>query len=935
MPKRVFKFNAVALATFATISASAQVTVNTELQRVEVTGSHIARQETEGTSPLQIITREEIARTGAKTLKEALSLLIPTESGSTEMGTSGFTAPGYDGTSLGPLGNNATLLLLNFRRVAPYPLMHDSIVVVNVNTLPLEAVERIEVLRSGASSIYGSEAIAGVINIITRPGFEGSKLQAQQEHSVHSGQFGSKGAAITFGAGNMANDGFNAMSSIELYQRDRVNWRDALPYINPVYIDKFPNLGSYSSYSYPGNLIGGNTGPIAGCDPSMIIGGLCRYDRYKRFELIAAADRVNAFNTVQWQLDANTRAFGELLLSSTKTNYTYPFQAYGPALGSVQWVVPSTGEIKTFTYRGLPSAHPLNTTGQDDLDFRYRFADGYGETNVQTLQYRALAGLRGTWNAFDWETALGTMGGQTEQRDRGAFSASGFRQVIGNDDPSQSDPLFFSRGYKIGQPNSAAVLNTLFPSYGYDGRVVQSFADARLNGPAFDMTGGKAMLATGVDLRHETHRIQPTDSLLNGDIVGGGMRDVNDSRNVAAVFGELSLPVTNSTTVDLAGRVDKYSQFDAHFSPKVGLRFAASPRFTVRATMETGFRAPNLLESANSADVNFAGDLRDPVRCAPATALAADLRARADKLAGTDPQKLILAVRADNVEFNECHASVTTVLRGNPALQPETSVAANLGLVFQPSALWSMSADYWSIRRRDEIGFKSFVDLLLAENQLTAGQIERRSLANDSTFTAAERAQYGVTNGQLQNLTARFENGAETILSGVDLAVRGRTQTALGPLDLSSTATVYTDFQVFNLVTGRYDSRLAGLPHMFATVGAALQSGDFTHGLTFKYISSTPLSSSPDEVQYTPADCESRGWSPDQCRNGETVNFDYSLSYRGIKNLVLSGFIRNLFDRHQALSLRSLDAGGAGLIPQSYQDAQGRAIGFKAEYRIR
>ena len=935
MPKRAFKFSAVALAAFATLSASEQVTASTELPRVEVTGSHIARQETEGSSPVQIITREEIARTGAKTVKEALGLLIPTEMGATEMGSSGFTAPGYDDIGLGPLGNNATLLLLNFRRVAPYPLIQNSTVVINVNSLPLEAVDRIEVLRSGASSIYGSEAIAGVINIITRPGFEGVKLQAQQEHSVHSGLFGSKGAAITVGMGNMSTDGFNALSSIELYQRDRVNWRDALPYINPVYFDKFPNLGSFSSYSYPGNLIGGNTGPIAGCDLGMIIGGLCRYDRYRRFELIAAADRVTSFNTAQWELDSDTRAFGELLLSSTKTNYTSPFAAYGPALGSGQWVVPSTGEIKTFTYRGLPSTHPLNATGQDDLDFRYRFADGFAESNLHTLQYRALLGLRGTWRAYDWETALGTMGGKTEQRDRGAFSASGFRQVIGNDDPTQSDSMFFNRGYKIGQPNSAAVLDTLFPSYGYDGHVAQTFADARLNGPAFDMAGGKAMLATGVDLRHETHRIQPTDLLLSGDIVGGGMRDVGDSRNAGAVFGELSLPVSGNTTVDLAGRVDKYSQFDAHFSPKLGLRFVASPSLTMRATVETGFRAPNLLESANSADVNFIGDLRDPQRCAPATALAADLRGRADKLVATDPQKLILAVRADNVEFNECHASVTTVVRGNPALQPETSVAGNVGLVFQPAKQWSLSADYWSIRRRDEIGFKSFVDLLLAEGQLPVGQIERRALANDSSFTAAERAQYAVNTGQLHNLTARFENGAATILNGVDVAVRGRTQTALGQLDLSGSATVYTDYRVFNLVTGRYDSHLAGLPHLFATLGVGLHSGNFTHGLQFKYVSSTPLSVSADDVFYTPADCESRGWSPDQCRIGETINIDYSLAYRGIKNLVLSGFIRNLFDRHQALNLRTLDAGGAGLIPQSYQDAQGRVFGFKAEYRIR
>lgn len=608
MPNRRVRSSAIGVAASVCVSAIAQSGPPTaELQRVEITGSHIAKIEDESSSPVQIVTREEIARTGAKTVKEALERLIPTAGGTTEMGTTGFTAPGYDGLVLGPMGGNATLVLLNFRRVAPYPLDHSATIVTNVNTLPLEAVDRIEVLRSGASAIYGSEAIAGVINIITRPGFEGVRVRAQHEYSQHSGSFGSSGAALSLGYGNFAKDGFNVMSNIELYQRDSVIWRDVLQYVNPSYLDrtKFPAMGKFSTFSYPGNLIGSNPGPVAGCEPKLIVDSLCQYDRYRRFELIAAAQRVTAFNTAQVQLAGDTRAFAELLLSDSRTQYVAPFAAYGPALGSGQWVVPATGEVKTFTYRGLPAGHPLNITGQDELELRYRFADGLSDTAVRTLQHRALVGLRGVRNGLDWEAALGTMGGHTEQRDHGGFSESGFRQWIGNYDANQTDPLFFNRGYKIGQPNSAEVINRLFPAYGYDGRVTQHFADARLSGPAFRMESGPARIATGIDLRSERHSIAPTALLASGDIVGAGMRAVDDTRKVGAVFGELNLPVANTVTVDLAGRVDKFSRFAAHFSPKLGMRFAPNRALVVRGTIESGFRAPNLIESANSADYGF------------------------------------------------------------------------------------------------------------------------------------------------------------------------------------------------------------------------------------------------------------------------------------------------------------------------------------------
>lgn len=908
-----------------------------ELPKVEITGSHIARLEDDSTTPLQVISRQQIELSGAKTVKEALVALVPYGGGSNEMGTSGFTAPGYDGFSIGLMGENSTLILLNFRRVAPYPLAQNSYIVTNVNALPLEAVERIEILKSGAAAIYGSEAIQGVINIITRPGFEGVKVRLQHEHSQHAGGlFSSNGATVSLGHGNFANDGFNVMSNIELYQRNPVNWRDALEYINPVYFDKFPSLGSLSTYSYPGNLIGNSPRPIPGCDPGLVVGGLCRYDRYKRFELIAPAQRATMYNSAQFHVSGDTTGFAELLLADTRTQYMNPFPVYGAAAPSGQWVVPSSGAVQTFTVRGLPSTHPLNTFGEDELQIRYRFADAPSETLVRTLQYRALAGLRGTWDQLDWEAAVGAMGGNTQQRDRGTFSLSGFRKVIGNDDPSQTDPQFFNRDYKIGQVNSPAVINTLFPAYGYDGNVTHYFADARLNGDVFDAPGGKARVALGADLRHEKHSILPTDLIISGDIIGAGMRNVDDSRNVGALFGELSIPVSKSTTLEMAGRVDKYSGFDVHFSPKLGVRFTPNPTWTVRGTVETGFRAPNLLESANSVDVNFQNGLTDPKRCNQAQALATDLRAKAATYANTDPQFVLLNNRADTVVGNECDAAITTMVKGNSKLVPETAVVANLGLVFHPAPKWSLSADVWSVRRNNEISQKSILETLQLEDQMQAGSVARSSFALDPSFTAAERAKYSVTVGPLQSITSQFANGAATISTGVDLELQSQLKTDLGMVELSANATVNLEYRTFSLAQRRYLDNMAGLqiPRWLGNFRASLRSGDLTHAVTLHYSASTVLYTNVDDGQFTPADCAARGWSLDQCRVTETQTVDYAIAYRGVKNLVVSGYIRNLFDRHNALNLRSLAQGGGGVIPQGFVDVQGRVIGASAEYRF-
>lgn len=905
-------------------------------QRVEITGSHIKRVDAETTSPVQVLRREDIARTGASNVRELLESISSVTGSLSDLGGSNSFSPGASSASLRNLGKQSTLVLLNFRRVAPYPLADYSEVFANIDTLPLDAIDRIEILKNGGSALYGSDAMAGVINIITRQDFNGLLLDASYSQASKTGRFGETSISATGGFGNFNSDGYNVLANVELFQRQGLySWRDLLKDVNPNYASKSPSFGTPSSYAYPGNVIG--QGPVTGC--ATVVSGLCRYDRYTRFAVQPDSDRVNLLLNGRLKLQGSMEAFGEVLYSRIKTEYRSAFLAYGAGLGDVVWGDPTTNQPKYFYYRGLPAGHPLNQTG-DEAEFRYRFVDGPSQENITTDQYRVLAGLRGTWNNFDWESALGTMGGKTRDRQRGGFSDSGFKTTIGdyNLDPLPSTFFNMPGGYQIGQPNSESVLNTLFPTYGYTGKVTQSFLDGRMTGDIGQFNGRPVTMAVGFDLRHESLSIQPTQSLASGDIVGYGVSRSDASRNFGAMFAEIVTPLAKTLELQTAVRVDKYPGFGAHASPKLGLRFQPSKELLLRATAETGFRAPNLTESAPSTKFAFEVGQSDPLRCPQASSLADALTAQADALPSSDPNKTLLLARADNVYQNECGAGVASIVRNNPDLKPETSKSFTAGLVFEPVTGLSGSIDYWHIERKNEINLKSLVELLAQESTLPAGVLLRNSLANDTTFTAAEQAQYGVTNGALLASSQQFANLYKTRTSGLDFTARASTPVPVGRLRYELDGVYLIRYQEYSADLGRYGDNLVGrygFSRWSVNNTFGLDHGDFHHSLRYVWNSGYSLQRDYNDTQWSTAACAAnQGLDASECRVGNFERWDYQITYTGIKNLEVGLHIRNLFARRPPTDYKDFLRNGGGIIPQDREDVMGRVFKLALQYRF-
>jgi len=928
---------ALACASLATAAWSQEDTTNQPAaQKIEVTGSRIKRIDAEGASPVQVLRRESIQQTGATTISEALATLSSSTSSLTDIGGSNSFAPGASSASLRNLGKQSTLVLLNGRRIAAYPLADYSEVFSNLDTLPLDAVDRIEILKSGGSALYGSDAVAGVINIITRTSYQGLQVAASGQQSIDNGKYASQSASITGGFGDMANDGFNVLANLEFYHRDNFFYSDILGYANPAYKEFSPGFGTPSTYSYPGNVIG--VGPVDGCDPKMIIGGLCRYNRYERFEVIPPTDRTNLLVSGRMRLGEDMTGFAEVLYSRIEAAYHGAFQAYGQALGTTIWGDPLTSGSKTFYYRGLPAGHPLNPTGSE-AEFRYRFVDGPSEEHTTTDQYRILAGLQGAWSTFDWEVAGGVLGGRTKDKQRGAFSDSGFKTMIGDykDGAADLDPDFFNKpnGYHIGEKNSAEVLNTLFPTFGYKGDTTQTFVDGKISGDIAKWAAGNVGLATGFDLRHEKMTISPDDRLASGDIVGFGVSQSDASRSFGAVFAELSLPIFKSLEGQLAGRFDHFPGFPTHFSPKVGLRYQPIPELLLRSTYEGGFRAPNLTESAKSTKFAFQPGIDDIKRCPQAVALADDLIAQADGLPDTDPNKPLLYARADNIQQSECQTSVPVVTANNPDLKPETSRSFTLGIGFQPIQHWSATVDYWNIYRKNEIGLKSIQDLLTIEDSLPEGVLNRSPLASDTTFTAAERAQYGVSVGPLESVHGQFENLLKTKTSGIDFSVKGEIPTPIGAVSLDLDATYTLAYRAWSTTRDGWGDNLAGrygVPRWQTALTTGLKTGDFSQSLRYVWRSGTTLQGDFDDTTWSKAGCEENGVTPGQCKLGDYNRWDYSVAYSGIKDLVIGVHVRNLFRERPPADFKAFGFGG--IIPPDYEDTQGRMLKLSLQYKF-
>jgi hypothetical protein len=475
------------------------------------------------------------------------------------------------------LGPGSTLVLINGRRVAPFGFTGRA-TFVDLNQIPVSAIDRIEVLLDGASAIYGSDAIAGVVNVIMRRGFSGVEVAAGLGRSSH-GDATERRASATFGIGDRAADGYNVFASVSHADQDAVKASERWHSQSGDYRG-FGLIDARSPYSYPGNLYSADNRtflqPLAPCatigDAASANPGRCLYDPSLAKDIIVRSRRDGLFAAGSAALGAGFELFGDAAVARTVftgQHSNFASSIYGPA---------GTGTLAT-PFIALPVGHPQNPYPVE-VALRTRFADQPFVVTPTSDTQRAVVGVRrGDWEGWDVESALLWSKSSTRVTTAGVIHDAVLAGEV-LDANGRASPSF-----RFGDPgaNDPALMARLYPTLVDTGRTSTTSIDVRGSREVLRLPAGPAQLALGAELRRERYESAYDPLTAAGDIGVIFGTSASGSRNVGSAYAELALTITASLEATLAARWDHYSDFGSTTNPKAGLKWKVSPGVALRA----------------------------------------------------------------------------------------------------------------------------------------------------------------------------------------------------------------------------------------------------------------------------------------------------------------------------------------------------------------
>ena len=772
--RRIFAGGAVAGLSLLAQGVQAQDPLPANAQpvaRVEITGSNIRRAQAETASSVQTLNRADIEKSGRTTVAELLQTLAVDIQGSVPTSFGAGFAQGASGISLRGLGSASTLLLLNGRRIAPYGLADDGQkVFADLNIIPTEAVERVEILKDGASAIYGSDAIAGVVNVILRKDYQGTTVR---------GSYGKTGDwdgrdsrfAITHGFGNLDTDRYNALFSFEyggrreVYNRDRSDreqvGRSDLRQYGFSAQEALGGTGAITGNNAAGSAVNGNvrnpgtldyynrgnlagagftrTFPGAACGnftnhPQGDPGGGCLIDAAQQYgQIRPRQNSYNLFSRGTVQLNQQFQAYAEGSYYWSESQSTTTPSTVSTSVGYPGGPISNAGAA-------LGAGHPDNPYFGTAARLRYLAFDvGPRGSNINSKFGRAVLGIKGT--AYDWDIDSALLFSMNRVKNtRTGFLQRNVTFALLNPTPANVAAASINPAYaalppgtlwRIGENaglNSPAVYAALSPTIGGDAETRITQIDMRASRELAQVTlpGGPLAVAVGGEFRHERTQLAPTAGTETGNIIGLGYSAYRGKRDVTGLYGEVLAPVLPQVEVSGALRFDHYSDVGNSYTPKVGVKWTPLRQLALRGTYARGFRAPSAAENGVGGLAAFS-TATDPLRCALGVAAACN------------------------------PANVSIITSPNPGLSPERSQNVSVGAIWDPLPRTNISLDYWQIKRKNEINQEQ------TDAAIAAGQVAR----DPSTATTIPGDPGGIT-----AVLARYVNSAQTKVRGIDLDAR-------------------------------------------------------------------------------------------------------------------------------------------------------------------
>jgi iron complex outermembrane receptor protein len=646
----------------AVFSGAVLAQSTTALERVEVTGSAIKRANVEGPAPVEIVTRKEIERSGATSVNELLHSIPSIDI--FDQGELASNSPSGSGTAsirMRGLSESNVLVLLNGRRL-PVNALYDSSgagAAFDINSLPIGAIDRIEILKDGGSAIYGADAVAGVVNFITKTDYQGVEVTASFGNSSRSDgkeqRFG-----LSAGTGDLTKDRYNVLFGLDVFKRDPILRKDrALS--STADFRSVGGIDARSGFSPYGNVYNPNKPTYAGitytpCPAANVgAGNVCRYDfNQSLLSAYNGADRMSALAVGTVQITPTTKAFAELTYSTSKDHFeAHPVPDY--------FVVPITDESQR-PYE-LPADWGL---GANNIYILGRFMQGGPRMTDRKSDFLNTAlGAEGVIGAYDWKVSLNHGQSKVTNTDSNYYDANLWYPATGagliNPTVSTNDPAFVESLKAHPVRSGDSTLTSL---------------NMQLSGDVTKLPAGMLRFAVGASANHEALKDTPDALTQAGEVVGSiKQAAVDATSSYQAVFGEFQVPVTKDIEAQAALRYDRYSGANAT-SPKLGAKWTVTPELALRASYTRSFRAP-VLKQLYGAQEEGATNITDGDLCT------------------------ILGVAVD--ENNNCNISATQVNGSNPNLQPEKGKTLNLGVVFELAKNFNASIDLWRIQKTNEI----------------------------------------------------------------------------------------------------------------------------------------------------------------------------------------------------------------------------------------
>ncbi|MGB2708276.1 MAG: TonB-dependent receptor [Pseudoalteromonas nigrifaciens] len=717
-------FGAASTAVFSASSIAAEEGIE-KVERIAVTGSRIKRTDLEGSVPVTVIDRAAIDFSGQTSVSDLLRNTSFNSAGSFRP-QSGSSAQGVSQINLRGLGASRSLILVDGRRLPKSPSTGNS---QDLNSIPMAAVERIEILSDGASAVYGSDAIAGVVNIITRKDFNGIEMRiGASEVSLPEDGGDREEGSVVFGA---SSDNSSVIGGVSWNSRDII-YENAYEWVQPGASSFGANWVRPSGY----DGIGADGEPSSGGLSSILSASAC--DGIENFFSLgddfcaynfnatnaneASTSNTSAFLKANYDINDDWRILSHTLVSKTKS-----FGRYAPSLNDAGvGAFMSADSPNNPTNPASPFYDaPSDGLGAREVGYRHRFAAlGNRDSQVDNWSTDFMISVEGQiGNVF---VDFGARKNQTKTYEigRGYLMGSNARTAVDSGDYMLNDP--FGTRFTTNEQRSdyAKLLNGLNVTTSRIGTFQQEEVFGSAAFDVMEMNGGTLQAVVGLEYRKEDYS-DTYDSLSEAGQVGGSAgNSAGGGRNLTSAYFEALFPVMEGLEFTLAGRYDDYSDYGSDFSPKVSVKYDVTEELVLRASYGEGFRAPTL-------DILTA-------KPAPGNPSVSD-----------DPSCLNLGLQAG------CDVQVSAITLANAEMGSESSEQISLGLAYQPTDWLNFSADYYEIEISNMIRFFGATTILTREQ--TGDPIP---------------AGLGVTrlsNGGIDLITQGYANEGKWEISGLDV----------------------------------------------------------------------------------------------------------------------------------------------------------------------